>query len=227
MIETGLSGGRRFLTASIRGAGRKMAVMWYVAYSRPNQEHAVLAALERLGHPAWLPAIDGWTKRGRKRVKMERVLFPGYLFAGLVDGQGWFDRRRVDGLLGFISMSGEPLRVSSAVVDELKGRIATDEFLVKRRTRLMPGQSVQIVNGPMQGVKGRLRVATEMRAEVLVDLLCQQVPGGYENLDDDGPRPVIQKPRKCREIPEMFFLHDISVKICIFCIINDLCMGNC
>jgi transcription antitermination factor NusG len=55
---------------------------WFVATCLAGSETAAVAALERYGHKAWRPQFVRWLKdkKNRRRVKVYRELFPGYLF---------------------------------------------------------------------------------------------------------------------------------------------------
>jgi transcription antitermination factor NusG len=56
--------------------------LWFVATCQSGGERAAVAALQRYEHVAWFPQMTLWHKfeRDKRRVKMNRPVFPGYLF---------------------------------------------------------------------------------------------------------------------------------------------------
>lgn len=55
---------------------------WYVATCQTGGERAAVGALQRYGHIAWFPQMTLWHifDRDRRRVKLNRPVFGGYLF---------------------------------------------------------------------------------------------------------------------------------------------------
>lgn len=151
--------------------GLRSAVDWYVAYTKPQLEGSVAEGLARIGVENYLPLIRILVKRHRKRRTIERPFFPGYLFSASTS----FDRRDIDGLRGFLSNGGSPVKVAASVVDEIRSRVLSGEFNVRQRNRFAVGAKVMITAGAFKGTIGEVETATSKRADVLIELLSRRV----------------------------------------------------
>lgn len=145
---------------------------WYVAFTKPQCEARVAEGLARIGVETYHPVIKVSVRRRHVRRIIERPLFPRYLFA---DGFS-FDQRRIDGLFGFISTAGSPVKIAGSVVDEIRDRVAAGEFDVRKRKRFAVGMRAKILDGPFEGITGQVETANERRVTLLIECLSGRVP---------------------------------------------------
>ena len=98
------------------------------------------------------------------------AMFPGYLFAQF--DYAIFHRRvrQGPGVSGFVQFGDRLGLLSDELINELKARMGKDE-LVEIDNDLEPGQNVQIIQGPFQGLEAlvtRLITARD-RVEILIE----------------------------------------------------------
>jgi transcription antitermination factor NusG len=141
---------------------------WYVAYTKPQQETRVEAALFREGREVYLPRKIRFAyrrKRGRRdRVKVERPLFPRYMFVHGVERACDRDDPRLEFVL-LDNGNGEPQSVPDELVTMLRDRENIGEFdetatatigakvsIIPRWAK--PGAAARIVEGPFRDLSG-------------------------------------------------------------------------
>jgi transcription antitermination factor NusG len=151
--------------------------LWWVLHTRPRAEKALARKLYESGHDFFLPLHKNrWYANGRWRTSY-LPLFPGYLF---VQGDG--------GIRDFVLATNQVAHVLP-VVDQ--AGLHTDLAAVYRamqsgmllvpEERLYPGAAVEIVAGPLKGLKGTiLRRGKETRFVIEVRLLQRGVSVALE-----------------------------------------------
>lgn len=144
---------------------------WYVAFTKSQCEAKVAEGLTRIGVATYIPMRSIHVKRHCGHLVIKRVLFPRYLFADAYS----FDRRTVNDLHGFISNAGAPVKIASVVVDQIRQRVASGEFDVRRRGRLAAGTKVMITSGPFVEIEAQVETANERRANLLIKLFDRQI----------------------------------------------------
>lgn len=99
------------------------APTWFVAWTAPRIESKAAAGLADAGFRVFLPTLAKWTKRGqRPRERLERALFPGYLFVGFdpaTSPRGHEIMEGMDGVCGILANDGRYLKVPQATMDAM------------------------------------------------------------------------------------------------------------
>lgn len=176
MIENTGNRGRRGDAASAElgsGPGRR----WYAVQCLSNRETGAAAHLENQKFSVFLPRRRK-TRRHARRIETVLVpFFPGYLFVTLdLSRDRW---RSVNGTYGVASlvMQGDaPAPVPTGVVEGLQ-QYCDDEGAIHWQDDVRPGQRVQIVDGALTELIGRLeRLDSLGRVRVLLDILGRQTP---------------------------------------------------
>lgn len=125
---------------------------WYVVQTRPQAEAQAAAELSE-DYDVWLPRH--WTvtvRRGRK-VEVERLFFPGYLFAG----GGFTPPRRSDNVLAVLGVDGPlaiPAGVVQAIADELTGNVKSEPIQACALLRI--GEIRTVDHGPFRDFLARV-----------------------------------------------------------------------
>jgi len=98
-----------------------------------------------------------WERRSRWKDRIKRIqtpLFPGYCFARF-----WYaDRLRVlkaFGVVDLVGLAGEPEPIPDAEMDAIKALVGSG-LTYEPFPFLAEGMEVEVVRGPMMGVRGRL-----------------------------------------------------------------------
>lgn len=132
---------------------------WYVAAIEAAHEDRARLNAGQFGIAAWLPRYTKTARHRGKRVFVERLLLPGYLFVGFErDRERWQDLRQVPGVLAVVAIQGRPTRVPHDVVGSLMVGCLTGYFDLDQR-RI--GAKVQMLSGAYRDKLGRIVRAPE------------------------------------------------------------------
>ena len=150
--------------------------MWFLVKTKPRQERRAAENLEPQGVVSFCPMVNmEKISRGRRMV-VEEVLFPGYLFVN-------FDQHKVSatsirstrGVSQFVSFSGKPAHVPEELISGLKQRVALEEG-IDSPSLPKPGDQLEILDGPFRGLNGVFSQPDgNSRAIILIKLLNQQI----------------------------------------------------
>jgi transcriptional antiterminator NusG len=127
---------------------------WYAVYTMVRHEKKVNEALVEKSIETFLPlreVLSQWKDR-RKRIKIP--LFPGYLFINIALEDRW----RVlstRGTLRIVGSGGVPIPVSLDQIEAIK-RVLESRVECDCYPYLTQGREVVVVNGPLEGIKGRI-----------------------------------------------------------------------
>jgi transcriptional antiterminator RfaH len=150
--------------------------MWFLVQTKPRQERRAVENLERQGVMSFCPVVNmGKISRGRRMV-VEEVLFPGYLFVNFNQHKvSATSIRSTRGVSQFVSFSGKPVHVPEELISGLKQRVAFEEG-IDSPSLPKPGDRLEILEGPFRGLNGVFSQPDgNSRAIILINLLNQQV----------------------------------------------------
>ena len=143
---------------------------WFCLKAQPKREHIAAACLRHnAAVEVFSPRIRFRKNTSRGPVWFVESMFPGYLFAR-------FDfpilHRRVrqgPAIRGFVQFGERFGLLSDELIGELKARMGENELL-ELNQELEPGQSVQITQGPLQGLEALVTraIAARNRVEILI-----------------------------------------------------------
>jgi len=149
---------------------------WYVAHTKPRQEHIAQENLLRQGYGVYLPWLNVFKSvRNRQEARFE-PLFPRYIFFQPADAQQSIAPvRSTLGITAIVRFGQVPATLS---VEMLK---AIQAFEASRNTAdfeeisaFKPGKAVVVTDGPFAGLEGLVSMASEQRVVVLMQLLGKQ-----------------------------------------------------
>jgi transcription antitermination factor NusG len=146
-----IEGGEARAENAVRGAD------WHVLWARSNCEDLVQQQLFGKGFDTFVPMMGAWTTRAGVRCRIEKPMFPGYLFVrGLVDKRSHVEVRKARGLVQVLGQRWDrPAVVPEQEVDAIQKltRSGLDSFATPF---LKQGERVRVVFGPLAGVEGTL-----------------------------------------------------------------------
>ncbi len=67
-------------TQEMRSGSIEELSLWYCIHTRSRHEEVVFLRLEDERMHAFLPKLEVWSRRKDRRKKIQKALFPGYLF---------------------------------------------------------------------------------------------------------------------------------------------------
>ena len=149
---------------------------WFLLQTKPRQEIRAVENLERQGVVSFCPQISVEKLSRGKRIQVQEVLFPGYLFISFNYQTITSNTiRSTRGVSHFVTASGSPVQVPQQLIDGLKVRAAVGG--VEASPNLpKSGDKLEILEGPFRGLDAIFSQPDgASRAIVLIKLLSQQV----------------------------------------------------
>jgi transcription antitermination factor NusG len=122
---------------------------WAVLRSKPRYESLAARAVESRGVECYLPRLPA-----RRASRAARLLFPGYLFAGVQpDSDDLVRIRSVPGVAYVLPRSGQPALLPEPLIEAIRHR-ERELFQSASRRAFTRGDRVVVVSGPFKWVEG-------------------------------------------------------------------------
>ena len=173
---------------------------WFAAYTCANHEKRVAGQLADRAIPCYLPLYESLRRWKDRRKRIERPLFPGYVFVQMAAQ----DRLRIvqlPSVVRLVSFGQGPVAVP-------EDDIATIRLCLEKKWRMEPhpflktGQRVRVAHGALEGAEGILVRKKGMSRLVLsVGLIKRSVTVEIDSSDVEPIQPTrpFPKPRNCRD----------------------------
>ena len=155
---------------------------WYVVHTYSGYENKVASNLETTVENRQLhdliqeirvpTEIVTEVKDGKQR-EVERKIFPGYVLVKMVmTDESWYIVRNIRGCTGFVGPSSKPIPLTDAEV----ARLGVESREVEVSYAI--GDSVQIIDGPMEGFVGTVEKldAEKNSVRVMVSMFGRETP---------------------------------------------------
>jgi len=129
---------------------------WHVIYTRSRAEKKVVAELTYQNIECFLPLQKKLRQWKDRKKWVETPLISGYCFVCINKKE--FDHvLQTDNVVCYITFEGKAAIIPSAQINGLKKLIRQSEFEVTvSKENFEPGQKVEIIRGPLIGIKGEL-----------------------------------------------------------------------
>ena len=151
-----------------------MQYSWFALYTRSRHEKHVARELELRALECFLPLYDSCPRRNGYHRATYHPLFPGYVFVHLAP-ESRVRALQVPGVVRFVSFNGQPAPLSEFEVTTLRHALEQDVRAVPH-PYLKIGREVEIVSGPLKGLRGTVRRRHNKWSLVLsVDLLHSSI----------------------------------------------------
>lgn len=146
---------------------------WYVIHLRSRHEAKVQSGLESQGLEVFLPRVTVRSRRRDRFQLLEAPLFPGYLFVHTdLSPRAYHGIIRHQGVVRILGNKGCCTPVVPETIASMQTILESGRDFYPWH-RLMPGQQMRVVSGPLCGVIGTIwrRKPGKQRLVVRVDLL--------------------------------------------------------
>ena len=146
--------------------------LWYALKTRSRHEKRVRDQLLDRKITTFLPVHECWRQWKDRKKKVELPLFPGYCFARFP----LIERLRVLNVLGvadLVSINGHPEPVRDEEIDAIQRLLAT-KLQFDPHPFLEEGMDVEVVRGPLAGIRGKLLRKDRVTRLVLAVTLVRQ-----------------------------------------------------
>jgi len=159
-------------------AGETPDVRWHVLWTWSHCEQKVHDQLTAKGFDPFLPRISVWSMRCRKRHRISRPMFPGYLFLRhAMDQESYFEVLKARGLVRVMGKGWSRLAtVPDQEIEPIK-KILDPQLTALHHPFIREGRRVRVTRGSLAGLEGVL-VRSKPNKGLLVlsvDLLMQSV----------------------------------------------------
>lgn len=165
------------MTCSLAQLSRIEDPLWFCLKTQPKHEHLAATGLRRhLDIKCFSPRIRFRKPTRRGAVWFVEAMFPGYVFAEFVFSTQHRQVEYSSGIQGVVRFGDQVATVDPGLIATLQEKTGTEE-MVTFNPEIEVGQSVQIAEGPFQGVEAlvtRLLPARE-RIRVLFEFLGRSV----------------------------------------------------
>ena len=155
---------------------------WYVVHTYSGYENKVASNLEKtvenrsmgdLIQEIRVPTETVTEIKDNKKREVERKIFPGYVLVKMVlTDESWYVVRNIRGCTGFVGPSSKPIPLS----DEAVAKLGVETKSVE--VAYAVGDSVQIIDGPLEGFVGTVEEVDEgkNRVRVMVSMFGRETP---------------------------------------------------
>jgi transcription antitermination factor NusG len=159
----------------------QIATKWYAVRCATRQERRATDGLHQRGFDTYAPMETRWRHLRAVKDKIQRPLFPGYLFVRCTPGD-FYDIGETDGVSQFVRapLNGidlEPLPFPDECIGDLMARQHFGEFDQTRktpmRTRPKAGDRANVIGGKWRGYVAQVlsTSATKRKAIVLLETM--------------------------------------------------------
>ena len=94
---------------------------WYCIHTRSRHEEVVFQRLEDKKIHSFLPRLEVWSRRKDRRKKIQKALFPGYLFVhGILDPLHRLEILKTAGVVRILGNEKGPSPVPDFQIDSIK-----------------------------------------------------------------------------------------------------------
>src|SRR5262245_23301409 len=172
----------------MHGAERQVA--WYAIRTRSRREKLVHDQIAGRGLEAFLPVVERRRRWADRWKQVAFPLFPGYCFAR-VSAADRLAVLKAKGVVEILGMNGEAVAVPDAEIEAVR-TLVTTTLPFDPHPYLTVGMEVEVVRGPLDGVRGLLiRKDRKARLVLAIHLIRQAVA---VEMDADDVRPLATRP---------------------------------
>lgn len=128
---------------------------WYALYTKARNEKKVLQVLTNAGYEAYLPlkkTLKIWSDRKKW---VEEPLLPSYVFVRIPEGD-YLSVLKVSGIIRFIMFSGKIAQIPDWQIQSLIILLSSEHEVNMIQEYLQPGQPVEVISGPLSGMRGEI-----------------------------------------------------------------------
>jgi len=159
---------------------------WYAVYTIVRHEKAVNSSLVEKDIESYLPLRKTINKWKDRKKKVYSPLFPGYMFVN-IDITDKLSVLRIPSVVNILGISGYPTPILSEQIESIKTLLESD-LSFDDYHYLVEGREIIVVNGLLQGVRGRVVERRGRHKLILsVDLIKRSVS---LEIDIDDVEPI-------------------------------------
>ncbi len=147
---------------------------WYALTTQNRHEKKVHERLEQKGITSYLPLYTTVRQWSDRKKKVAEVLFSCYVFVRIA----LKDRLPIlqtDGAARLVTFNQKPVPIPEAQIEAIR-QLLQGKVAMERADYWTMGQQVEIINGPLAGLKGQLqKVKGQSRLVIAIDAIQQAI----------------------------------------------------
>ncbi len=157
---------------------------WHVVYTRSRAEKKVFNELSEQGVECFLPLQKKLRQWKDRKKWVEMPLISSYCFVN-IDRKEYDKVLQVNNVVCYISFEGRAAIISNQQIEDLRSLLKQYDFDVEvTHENFTPGKKVEIIEGPMLGMRGELietrgRNKFILRIDQLETSFMVEVPSTY------------------------------------------------
>lgn len=125
--------------------------VWIAVYTAPNMEMVVRDAAKALydenPYDVLLPTGMVEMMHARRKMIVDRPVFPRYVFVGVPHGRSWYPLKSLTGVAGVLSSNSEPQALNKRSVALLRAAMEADAFTEEKAPPFKEGDKVEVMIG--------------------------------------------------------------------------------
>ena len=150
-------------------------LQWYAVATRSRHEKVVAEQLWQKEVECFLPLQEVLSKWKDRYKKVQFPLFPGYLFVHVPMVERRLDILKVPSVVRIVGFDGQPTSIPEAQVESVK-RLVFSTLPYDPYPYIVKGDRVEIIRGPLRGLRGTLREKKGVYRFILsIDLIKQAI----------------------------------------------------
>ncbi len=169
---------------------------WYAVSTRARHEKKVFQLLLQKGVVSFLP-LQTFHRRWSDRYKtVQEPLFSCYVFVKIAL-QDRLPVLQTDGVVRLVSFNNVPATIPESQIAAIR-TIVESKQSIEKTDYLIPGQRIQVIQGPLKGIKGILaQIKNQYRLVVRLDSIMQAIAVDIDCrdikiLDEKAPAPSVK-----------------------------------
>ena len=148
---------------------------WFAVYTNPRAEKKIYAELVKKGITAYLPLLRTLKLWSDRKKWVEEPLFKSYLFVHISDKM-YYDVLNTPGVVRYVAFEGKAVPVPEQQIEAIRYYLSSEDLPMEVSTELAPGQVVEVLKGPMRGLRGDLvEIAGRHKVKVEISAIGQSI----------------------------------------------------
>ncbi len=148
---------------------------WFAVYTNPRAEKKVNTEFVSKGIESYLPlqrTLKLWSDRKKW---VEEPLFKSYIFVHIPENQ-YFDVLSTPGVVRYVTFEGKAVPIPEKQIEAIRYFLSSEDAPVEWTDQFSPGQSVEVMKGPLRGLRGELiEISGKHRVRVEVEAIGQSL----------------------------------------------------
>lgn len=128
---------------------------WLALYTRPRHEKKVSEQLLEENIIFYLPLVKTLRQWTDRKKWVEIPLFSSYVFV-YVDDMEYYKALNAVGALRYVSFDGVAVEIPEKQINNIKWVLSTDIFSEPVEGKIPSGTTVNIIKGPLRGLKAEM-----------------------------------------------------------------------